>query len=47
VAIEHHPELRSGVNVVGDQITNNAVAGSIGVSYLAPETALAGLSGSP
>jgi alanine dehydrogenase len=45
VAITRFPELRSGVNVVGDQVTHEAVAGSLGLPHVAPEEALAGLSG--
>ena len=45
VAIARFPELRSGVNVVGDQVTHGAVAGSLGLPHVAPEEALAGLSG--
>ena len=40
-AVERLPELGPGVNVVGDQITHEAVAGSLGVPYVAPGKALA------
>ncbi len=40
-AVARLPELRPGVNVVGDQITHQAVAESLGVPYMAAEEALA------
>jgi alanine dehydrogenase len=40
-AVERLPELGPGVNVVGDQITHEAVAESLGVSYVAARKALA------
>jgi len=40
-AVARLPELRPGVNVVGDQITHQAVAESLGVPYVAAEEALA------
>lgn len=40
-AVARFPELRPGVNVVGDQITHQAVAESLGVPYVAAEEALA------
>jgi alanine dehydrogenase len=41
-AIDQHPELAAGVNVVDDQITHPAVAASLGVGVVSPEVALAG-----
>jgi alanine dehydrogenase len=41
-AIAAHPELLPGVNVVGDAITHEAVADSIGAPYVDPLVALAG-----
>lgn len=40
-AVERLPELGPGVNVVGDQITHEAVAESLGVPYVAARKALA------
>lgn len=40
-AIKRHPELDGGVNVVGDSITNEAVAASLSKPYVEPRTALA------
>ena len=40
-AIDRHPELGGGVNVVGDQITNPAVAASLAKEYVEPRSALA------
>ena len=40
-AMERHPELSGGVNVVGDSITNQAVAASLSKEYVEPRTALA------
>lgn len=41
-AIGRLPELRGGVNVVDQHITHGAVAGSLGVPFVAPEEALSG-----
>ncbi len=42
-AVSAHPELARGLNVVGDQICHPAVAKSLGVSYVAPQEALAAM----
>jgi alanine dehydrogenase len=39
-AVERHPELVGGLNIVGQNVTNRAVADSLGKEYVAPRTAL-------
>lgn len=39
-AVNAHPELALGVNVVGDQVCHKAVASSLGASYVPPAEAL-------
>lgn len=41
-AIERHAELAPGVNIVGNAVTNQAVASSLGKQFVEPRTALAG-----
>ena len=41
-AMDRHPELVPGMNVIGDAITNQAVAQSLGRSFVEPRVALAG-----
>ena len=40
-SVEAHPELMAGVNIVGDSVTNHAVAKSLGVDHISPAEALA------
>lgn len=40
-AVERHPEMAPGVNIVGDSVTNRAVAESLGYDHVRLETALA------
>jgi alanine dehydrogenase len=42
-AIVAHPELRLGVNIVGDRVCHQAVAESLGHTHVEPEEALAGM----
>lgn len=42
-ALAEHPELRSGVNIVGDQVCHPAVADSLGVSHVPAMEAIQGL----
>ena len=42
-ALESHPELRLGVNVVGDQICHPAVAESLATEYVDPVSAITGM----
>ena len=39
-AIDRHPELIAGVNIVGSHVTNQAVADSLGKPFVAPRAAL-------
>jgi alanine dehydrogenase len=40
-AIERHPELTGGINVVGKSVCHPAVAESLGVAHVPPQEALA------
>ncbi|MGB7859470.1 MAG: alanine dehydrogenase [Acidimicrobiia bacterium] len=40
-AVEAHPELLLGINIVADNVCHPAVAASLGVDYVGPEKALA------
>lgn len=42
-AVMAHPELRAGVNIVGDRVCHPAVARSLGVEHVPADEALAGM----
>jgi alanine dehydrogenase len=42
-AVSAHPELESGVNIVGESVCHGAVAESLGVDHVPAAEALAGV----